>query len=94
MAAVAGIRAATATLTADTADTVTLSGADRKPCEIVNHGTDVIYFRTDGTAAVKEADENNVVLGGERLFIGIMGDSPTVSLISAGTPTYTVNTLS
>jgi len=74
---------------ASTADTVTLSGGGRKSAEIVNHGTDVIYFRTDGTAAVEAADENEVVLGSERLAIKL-GDDGEVSLISAGTPTYSV----
>jgi hypothetical protein len=89
MAAVAGIRAAHATLVAATADTVTLSGGGRKAAEIVNHGTDAIYFRTDGTAAVSAADENEVVIGSERLSIWL-GDDGEVSVISAGTPTYSV----
>ena len=89
MAAVAGIRAAHATLAASTEDVVTLSGGGSRKAEIVNHGSDAIYFRTDGTAAVEEADENEVVLGGERLSINL---SPTgvVSVISGGTPTYSV----
>ena len=89
MAAVAGIRAAHATLVADTADTVTMSGGARKRAEIVNHGTDAIYFRTDGTTAVGLADENEVVLGGERLTINL-SNTGIVSVISAGTPTYSV----
>lgn len=89
MAAVAGNRSAHATLAAATEDVVTLSGGPRKRAEIVNHGTDAIYFRTDGTAAVAEADENEVVIGSERLAI-TLGDSGEVSLISAGTPTYSV----
>ena len=89
MAAVAGIRSAHATLAASTADTVTLSGGSRKSAEIVNHGTDAIYFRTDGTAAVEAADENEVVLGSERLSIRL-GDAGEVSVISGGTPTYSV----
>lgn len=89
MAAVAGVRAAHATLVADTADTVTLSGGAKKRAEIVNQGTDAIYFRTDGTTAVGLADENEVVLGGERLSI-FLPDSGAVSVISSGTPTYSV----
>jgi len=89
MAAVAGARAAHATLVADTADTVTMSEGPNKRGEIVNQGTDVIYFRTDGTTAVSAADENEVVLGGERLSISLPG-SGVVSVISAGTPTYSV----
>ena len=89
MAAVAGIRAAHATLVAATADTVTMSGGQGKAAEIVNHGTDAIYFRVDGTAAVSAADENEVVIGSERLSVWLP-DSGEVSVISAGTPTYSV----
>jgi len=89
MAAVAGIRAAHATLTASTVDTVTMSGGARKRAELVNQGTDVIYFRTDGTDPVEAADENEVLLGSERLAIS-MGDDGVIKLISGGTPTYSV----
>ena len=89
MAAVAGIRSAHATLAADTEDVVTLSGGAGRAAEIVNHGTDAIYFRTDGTAAVSAADENEVVIGSERLSI-YLPSSGAVSVISAGTPTYSV----
>lgn len=89
MAAVAGIRSCHATLVAATADTVTLSGGGGKRAEIVNHGTGTIYFRTDGTAAVSEADENEVVLANERLAINLP-DTGILSVISAGTPTYSV----
>jgi hypothetical protein len=89
MAAVAGVRSAHATLVAATADTVTISGGGGKGAEIVNHGTDAIYFRTDGVAAVAAADENEVVIGGERLSIELP-TSGIVSVISAGTPTYSV----
>jgi len=91
MAAVAGVRSAHATLVAATADTVTISGGGGKGGEIVNHGTDAIYFRTDGTAAVVAADENEVVLGSERLSIEIP-TSGIISVISAGTPTYSIVT--
>lgn len=89
MAAVSGIRAATATLVAATVDTVTLTGAIGKGAEIVNQGTDAIYFRTDGVAPVSAAAENEVVVGGERLAIE-MSSTGVVSVISAGTPTYSV----
>lgn len=91
MAAVAGVRSAHATLVAATADTVTISGGGGKTAEIVNHGTDAIYFRTDGVAAVSAADENEVVIGGERLSIELPEDG-IISVISAGTPTYSVIT--
>lgn len=89
MAAVAGIRAAHATLTAATVDTVTMSGGAKKRAELVNQGTDAIYFRTDGTDPVTAADENEVLLGGERLSISLP-ESGEVRVISAGTPTYSV----
>ena len=94
MAAVAGARSATATLTAATVDTVTLSNAvgASKIGEIANSGTDPLYCRADGVAAVVAADECTIVLGGERLTIGLSA-AGTVSVISAGTPTYTVAVL-
>jgi hypothetical protein len=89
MAAVTGVRAATATLVAATLDTVTLSGGGGKRAEIVNHGTDAIYFRTDGSNPVSAAAENEVVLGGERLSI-VLPSNGIIRVISAGTPTYSV----
>lgn len=91
MAAVAGVRSAHATLAADTADTVTLSGGARKRAEIVNHGDGAIYFRSDGTTAVAEADETEVVLANERLAI-YLNDDGELSVIGASgvTPTYSV----
>ena len=89
MAAVAGITAAHATLAAATADTVTMSGGVGRKAELVNHGTDAIYYRTDGVTAVSAADENGVVIGSERLSFWL-GDSGALSVISAGTPTYSV----
>jgi len=91
MAAVAGARAATATLTADTVDTVTLSLAGNKRAEIINHGDGVLYFRTDGTDPVAAADECEVVLANERLSIPMNADG-IVKIIGAsgGTPTYSV----
>lgn len=89
MAAVAGIRAAHATLVASTVDTVTMSGGAKKRAELVNHGTDVIYFRSDGVDPVAAADENEVLLGSERLAI-TLPESGEIRLISGGTPTYSV----
>ena len=90
MAAVAGIRSAHATLSADTADTVTLSGGARKRAEVVAHDG-ICYFRKDGTTAVAAADETEVVLSGERLSINLP-DSGAISIIGASgeTPTYSV----
>lgn len=91
MAATGGIRATTATLVADTADTCTMSGGAGKRAEIVNHGTGAIYFRLDGTTPVAAADENEVVLENERLAISLPS-SGIVNIIGASgtTPTYSV----
>lgn len=82
----------TATLGAATADQCTMTGPSRNtPAEIVHHGdvADVIYFRLDGVTAVAAADENQVLLSGERLFVRL-GPDNTVDLISAGAATYSV----
>ncbi len=93
MAATGGIHMNTSTLVAATADTCTMTGSRGKntPAELVHHGvvTDPIYFRLDGTAAVVAADENQVLLPNERLFVRL-GEGNAISLISAGTPTYSV----
>lgn len=90
MAAVSGVRAATATLVAATVDTVTLSGGGDCLGEIVNHSSaDPIYYRSDGTNPVSAAAENEIVLAGERVGIRLPSNG-AVRLISAGTPTYTV----
>lgn len=89
MAAVAGALSATATLSAATEDVVTLSaGAGGKMAEITNHGDGVLYCR-GGAAATVAGDESTVVLAGERLAVGL-SSTGTLSVISAGTPTYTV----
>ena len=90
MAAVAGVKAASATLAADTADTVTMS-AQGKRAEVINHGTGTLWVRTDGTAAVALADENEPVLENERVSVPL-GSSKQLSIIggSGETPTYSV----
>lgn len=93
MAAVAGALSATATLVADTADTVTLSaGTSGKMGEVTNHGDGVLYVRGDGTAATVAGDECTPVLAGERVAVGLTATG-TLSVISAATPTYTVAVL-
>jgi hypothetical protein len=90
MAAVTAVRVATATLSAATADVVTLTS---KPAiaELVHHGnaSDPIYFRVDGTTAVSAAAENEIVLAGERLRIALP-DTGIASVISAGTVAYSL----
>ena len=90
MAAVSAARIATATLVAATADAVTLTSKPQS-AEVVHHGnvTNPIYVRADGTTAVSAAAENEVVLPGERLRIGLPRTG-ILSIISAGTATYTI----
>lgn len=82
-------RAKTATLVADTVDNVTLTNV-ATTFEVTNHGTDPIYVRTNATPTV-EGDDCDVVLGSQR--IALSGNGGVISLISAGTPTYTVAVL-
>jgi len=100
MAAETGVRSLHAELTAATEDTATLSGADKvgMRADLVHHGylldgttaaTEPIYFRLDGTAAVAQADETEVLLSGERISVQLP-ESGQVSLISAGTPGYSL----
>lgn len=89
MAANTGVRSCHFVLVADTADTIDLTGPAFDRFEIANSGTDTAYYRTDGTTAVGLADETRSLLAGERQTLGAGGDHgcPTVSIISAGTPT-------
>lgn len=89
MAAVAATRIATATLTAGTADAVTLSSKPQT-AEVVHHSnvTNPIYVRA-GATAVAAAAENDVVLPGERLRV-TLPFSGVLSVISAGAATYSV----
>lgn len=92
MAANTGAVSCHATLVADTADTfdLTQNGFDR--IEIANSGTDVAYYRTDGTTATVAGDETRSLLPGERqtLPVAHAGDFKIISVISAGTPTIHV----
>lgn len=92
MAANSGAVSCHATLVADTADTFDLTRGGFDRLEIANSGTDVAYYRTDGTAAVVAADETRSLLGGERQTLPSNGDGdcPQISVISSGTPTIHV----
>ena len=100
MAAETGVRSLHAELTASTEDTATLSACDKvgMRADLVHHGylldgttaaTEPIYFRLDGTAAAAQADETEIVLSGERVSIQLPATGQ-VSLISAGTPGYSL----
>lgn len=90
----------TATLVAATADTVTLTGPYRK-IQVINHdSTARISCRLGGTAvaAADEDDSYPVLPGGTTTLYdaadvgssGSIAADAVVTLISAGTPTYTV----
>lgn len=85
--------AASATLTANTADTVNLGTGitgQNTSVAVSNRGTtDPIFFRLDGVAAVKDADENYCVMPGQSVIIA-GAHVPKVSLISNGAMPYTV----
>lgn len=74
--------------TADTFD-LTQNGFDR--LELFHHGDvdEVVYYRTDGTAAVASADETRSLGPGERQTLPVngSGESPQISIVAAtGTP--------
>lgn len=96
MAAYSVRQAKTQTLAASTVDTVTLTGSF-SAVEIVHHGTvaNPIFANIGATGTpTVGGDDEEVILPGERVRIpgyGAGGGGNTVvSLISAGTPTYTV----
>lgn len=99
MAANTGIRACHAALTGGgTADTFDLIADGFDWVEITHHGDvdEVVYFRTDGTAAVAAADENRLLLPHERLTLPCAsgGAHPTISVVAAtGSPTISVEGL-
>jgi hypothetical protein len=85
---VAVARAKHGTLSAGVAVTVdfTSSGGEIR---VANKGTaGEIYFRLDGTAPVSLADDNYCVTPGSSVIVTTQ--SKQVKLISAGTPTYSV----
>lgn len=91
MAAVSvGSVSKTATLTAATADTVTFTASGPIPCEIVNlDSSATIWFRVDGTASVAGTD--CIPLPPLNAFT--IPGATSISVISAGTPQYTVSRL-
>lgn len=93
-------RSKTATLTAATADTVTVTGTISK-LQVVNHGTTRISVTYNGAAATVDGDNTiPVPPGGVTVLYdkGEVGDAAVVdssvdhvvSLISSSTPTYCV----
>ena len=67
-----------------------------KSVEVRNlSSTDVIFFRTDGTAPTVSSDDMDRLGPGERLEVdGPTGDPPAVQLISSGTTGYSIRAVS
>jgi hypothetical protein len=84
-----------ATLVADTADTVTLTSRPIS-VELRNFSTTaVIFYRLDGIAATVSGDDTYRLGPEETLEVDLPRDveSPQVSLISSGTPVYSVTAI-
>ena len=79
---------------ADTSETKELSGDGLKTLLVTNHtGANKIFFRIDGTDAVKDADGTYVVpaAAGASKTVDLGGiDYVQVRLISAGTEDYSL----
>lgn len=93
MAAVTlGVAAKTATLVANTADTVTLlaNTPSPQPVEIINlDATNVIWVKFDATAATVAGDDCFPVPPNSTWIPPV--SITTLSLISSGTPQYTIS---
>lgn len=79
------------TLSASTVATVALDGGF-EAVELVNHGSDAIYFSLDGTTPTVQGDDFFVAAAGGWV---VEPDSDragavSVKLISAGTPSYSL----
>lgn len=88
MATPSGNTAVHATLTAASADTVTLN-SPLNGVEIKNHGGGQIYFRVDGTPPVVGANDNEVIDSGESVVLPNYGPI-VVGLISSAGVAYSV----
>lgn len=92
----AAVRVATGTLTAATDFVFELTRPNVLQVEIVNQGTDVVYFAAAATEADLPAltgggaDEEQPLLGGERLVVNVPGPGTWVVCQSSGTPTVSV----
>lgn len=80
---------------ADTAETVSIESGSYDTVLVTNRsGAQPLYFRLDGTTAVKAADDTYVVpaVAGAAKAVGVDGSSGpvNVSIISAGTEDYSV----
>lgn len=90
MAAIALANSKTATLVANTADTITPNAPAPCRVEIANNdATAVIWMRMDGTPATVAGDDCQIIPAGTQFTPPGMPN--TISLISSGTPQYTVS---
>ena len=81
------------TLVAATVATVTLD-SDHSNVEILNRGTDEIFFTVDGAAPTVDGNDVEIVPGGSALQVAAPKKGATVvRLISTGTPKYSVRGL-
>ena len=84
-----------ATLTANSTDTVTLGTASASVTprvEVLNRGSDPIYFTTDGTTPAVAGDNTRVVLPGGGLVVDLSpGAASTVKLIAVSAVPYSVS---
>lgn len=79
-----------ATLSASTVATKTVAGSFEQ-IEVINLGSDPIYFTVDGTTPTVQGDDTHVCPGGQWVRVeGPRGSSTAVKLISAGAPDYGV----
>lgn len=77
-------------LAANTVATVTLT-SDHANVEVVNRGTDEIFFTVDGPAPTIDGADVEIVPGSSALQVAAPAkDATDVRMISAGAPKYTV----
>lgn len=88
MASYSAVNAKHATLAADTVDTVTLTGGDPEAVEILNRGTDPLYFTVNGPAPTVEGDDTIAVAGGQSV---VWPGGSSIRLISASATAYSVH---
>lgn len=91
MATVTGVKVAHGTLVAATADTVTMS-ATSDAFEVINRGTTELYFNINRAAAATVGGADCYALPGGSSFTlqYPLRDTLKLSVISTGTPTYSV----
>lgn len=81
MATESSARSVHNTLSGTTADSITITGFET--VDIINrHSSNPLYFRSDGTAAVGEADGTDVVLPGG--FVRHNADGRAISIVGDG----------